>query len=341
MTQHLREILGRFEGRRVVVACDLVLDEFLHGEIARVSREAPVLILDERRRDAMPGGGANAAANLRALGAAPEIVGVVGRDEGGDRLLEALARAGCVTDGITRLDGYTTPVKSRVLAGLPHARPQQVIRIDRGAGARVDAGAARAAADAAVERVAGAEAVLISDYGYDLVTPETAAPILEAARRADRPVTCDSRRRLRAFRGVTAATPNLEEAEQILGQRLGDDPASLEQAGRRIVEWLGCRAVLITRGAHGMTLLEDGVRPWHIPVFGTDEVADVTGAGDTVIAVFTLALACGATMRSAALLANTAAGLVVMKRGTATVGVEELSEAVGRLDPGAGSAGSG
>ncbi|HKY33051.1 MAG TPA: PfkB family carbohydrate kinase [Candidatus Polarisedimenticolia bacterium] len=339
MKEHLLALVDRFAGTAVAVVADLVLDEFIYGEIARVSREAPVLIVDYRRLDAMPGGGANAAHNVRSLGGRPLPVGAVGDDEAGERLVSILREKGMETGGIVRLAGYPTPVKTRVLAGLPHSRPQQVVRLDRGTSARVPPESAGAAAETARGMLARGEAagVLLSDYGYDLVTPESARPLIEEARRLDRPVTCDSRQRLKGFRSVTAATPNLEEAEAMAGARLDGGRVPLEEAARRMLGSLGCQAVLVTRGSRGMTLIEDGVRPFDIPVFGGDQVADVTGAGDTVIAAFTLALAAGATFRSAAILANCAAGLVVMKRGTATVTAGELKAAVERLPREAGS----
>ncbi len=340
MKELLTEVIGRFEGIRVAVLCDLVLDEFLHGEIARVSREAPVLIVDYIRTDAMPGGGGNAVQNLRALGCAPIPVGVVGEDQEGRRLLDVLSDAGIDTSAIASLQGFITPVKTRVLTGLAHSRPQQVIRIDRGTSGSVPAAAAGAAGERARSLVAdGAAALLLSDYGYDLVTPAAAAGAIQAARDRGVPATCDSRHRLTGYTGVTAATPNLEEAEQVIGRRLDQGSrgeSAIEDAGRRLMAKIKSRAVLITRGADGVTLVEDGVRAFHVPAFGSGEVADVTGAGDTVIAVFTLALACGATMRAAALLANCAAGLVVAKRGTATVSAPELAAALARLEvPGA------
>jgi rfaE bifunctional protein kinase chain/domain len=337
--EHLRALVDRFPQARVAVVADLVLDEFLYAEIARVSREAPVLIVDYRKMDAMPGGGANAVQNVRALGGMPVPVGVVGDDEAGGRLLDLLENAGIETGAVQRLAGYATPVKTRVLAGLPHSRPQQIVRIDRGTASRVPIEAAGAAAERACALIQSGDVagVLLSDYGYDLVTPASARPVVDEARRRHLPVTCDSRHRLRGFTGVTAATPNLEEAEQMAGVRLDAGAASLPEAGRIILEKLMCRAVLITRGSRGMTLVEEGMPPSDIPVFGGDQVADVTGAGDTVIASFTLALASGATMRAAALLANCAAGLVVMKRGTATVSAPELAAALARLPERAGA----
>ncbi len=325
----LLPLIDRFTGTKVAVLADLVLDEFLYGEIVRVSREAPVLIIDHKRMDAMPGGGANAANNLRALGGEPLPVGVVGDDDAGRRLAALLRAAGIDTSGLVTLPGYVTPTKTRVLAGLPHSRPQQVIRIDRGAPRSVAAESALAAAERAAALLSeGVNGILLSDYGYDLVTPEATRGLIAQARLYGVPVTCDSRHRMKEYRGVTAGTPNLEEAEEMLGARVDDEGARVEDAGRRMLAALDCSALLVTRGSRGMTLLEDGVKPFDIPVFGSDQVADVTGAGDTVIAAFTLALAAGATFRLAASLANVAAGLVVMKRGTATVTADELRDAI-------------
>jgi rfaE bifunctional protein kinase chain/domain len=339
MKDRLRAVVDRFAETPVAVVADLVLDEFLYAEIARVSREAPVLIVEHRRLDAMPGGGANAIHNVRALGGRPIPVGAVGDDEAGSRLADLLAGSGMDTSRVAKLPGYPTPVKTRVLAGLPHSRPQQVVRIDRGSSGRVPAESAGAGIESARALMASGavKGILLSDYGYDMVTPAGARPLIDEARARRVPITCDSRHRLKGFHGVTAITPNLEEAEEMAGVRLDGNGTPLEDAGRRMLDSLGCQAVLITRGSRGMTLLEQGVRPLDIPVFGGDQVADVTGAGDTVIATFTLALAAGATCRAAALLANCAAGLAVMKRGTATVSADELREAIGRLPEGTGT----
>lgn len=326
--ERLCKLVDAFEGVTVVVLADLVLDEFLHAEIARVSREAPVLIVEQRRLEAMPGGGANAARNIRALGATPLPVGVVGDDEAGRRLVERLREEAIEVEGIGIQPGYVTPVKTRLLAALAHSRPQQVIRIDRGEIRSVSEAAAGAAARRAEALVPRARAVLLSDYAYDAVRPELCAALVREARGRGLPVTSDSRHRAREFQGVSSATPNLEEAEEILGCRIDDDPGRLAEAGERLLAALDAREVLITRGSRGMVLFQRGEEPVGIPVFGSDQVSDVTGAGDTVIATFTLALAAGAAPRDAALAANAAAGLVVMKQGTATVTGAELKAAL-------------
>lgn len=326
----LQEVVKGFREVPVLVLADLVLDEFLHAEIARVSREAPVLIVEHRRLESLPGGGANAVRNIRSLGGRPIPVGVVGPDDAGRRLTGALQEAGIDTGGIAILEGYDTPVKTRVLAALPHSRPQQVVRIDKGSVHSVGPDAAGTAARRAAGLLEGARALLLSDYSYGLVSPGSCRELIDRARGRGLPVTSDSRHGGRELSGVSSATPNLEEAEEILGARLEEGDAGLEAAGRRLLEELRVREVLITRGSRGMILFQAGEAPVEIPVFGSDQVSDVTGAGDTVIAAFTLALASGASPLESALVANAAAGLVVMKQGTAVVSSGELTAALGR-----------
>jgi rfaE bifunctional protein kinase chain/domain len=323
----LLELIAAFEGRRVAVVGDFVCDEFLHGDIARISREAPVLILEETKIETVPGGAGNAVVNLRALGADPLPVGIVGRDPSGERLLKSLREADVDLAGMRAEGSYGTPTKSRVLAGGVHTRRQQIVRIDRGSRhgslprpvlARIAARLARA-----LRKAAG---LLVADYGYGAAAP----PLVRAARAAlpaDFPVTVDSRSRVGAFKRAWACTPNQEEAEAASGITIRSE-RDVDRAGRALLAKTGNRAALVTRGARGMSLIERRAATLHVPAFGEGEVADVTGAGDTVIAVFTLALISGASWREAALLSNYAAGLVVMKYGTATVTRGELAAAV-------------
>jgi rfaE bifunctional protein kinase chain/domain len=324
----LEALVRAFRGRRVLVLADLVADEFVYGRVERISREAPVLILKHDTTDVRLGGGANAVHNVRTLGARPLPFGVVGRDEHG-RLLRALLRdKGIATGGVFDEPGYATPVKTRVLAGRAHSTKQQIVRLDRetALGAR---SAARASVLAALRRFRGpVDGVLVSDYGFGLLTPALVRSAVAFARRRGVPVTVDSRFGLLHYRGMTAVTPNEPEVEEALGITIGHDRARLEAAGRTLLRRLGCPAVLVTRGGDGMALFERGAKTLHVPIHGKDEVADVTGAGDTVIATFTLALAAGANPAEAARLANYAGGIVVMKHATATVSAEELAAAV-------------
>jgi rfaE bifunctional protein kinase chain/domain len=320
-------VLARVPRVRVAVVGDLVADEFIYGQIDRVSREAPVLILGYDSTEVVPGGAGNAANNAAALGARVALVGVVGRDGAGTRLVAAL-RSRADVSGIVRASGYVTPVKTRILAGGVHSAKQQVVRIDR-AGGRITPAIRRRVERALAAVIRRVDVVIISDYGSGLVTPEMWRRALAAARVRRAPlVLVDSRYALDGFTGLTACTPNESEVEALLGVKIDDDRGVLERAGRTLLERMRARAVLITRGSRGMALFEPDRPTDHIPIVGSDQVTDVTGAGDTVIATFALALAAGAPFGLAARLANHAGGLVVMKRGTATVTREELHDAV-------------
>jgi rfaE bifunctional protein kinase chain/domain len=321
-----RQLVARFPRVRAVVAGDLVADEFIYGRIDRVSREAPVLILQYGSTEIVPGGAGNAAANAAALGARVSVVGLLGRDSAGARLSTALSAA-MDTRGVVRASRYVTPVKTRILAGGVHSAKQQVVRIDR-AGSSVAPSARRRVETALTRALAKADVVVLSDYGSGLITPDVWSRVRAAAGRVPPFVLVDSRYSLGDYRGMTACTPNEPEVEALVGVDIDDRVEVLERAGRTLLERLGCEAVLITRGSHGMALFEHDRPTDHIPIVGSDEVADVTGAGDTVMAVFALALAAGASFGEAARLANYAGGLVVMKRGTATVTAPELLEAI-------------
>lgn len=324
--ERLADIVRSFAGRRIAVLADLVSDEFVHGDIERISREAPVPILAHRRTVVVPGGGANAVANLKALGARPVPVGVVGRDEPGRRLLAELGHLG-IPRNLIRVDShYGTPSKSRILAGGIHTRRQQIVRVDRGRRGELSRPVKTALARALRAALARADGLLVADYGYGAATPDLLGTVQRAARAL--PVLVDSRTRVAEFREATGCTPNQEELERALGLEPLEATEAIATAGRRLLRRTRNRAVLVTRGARGMSLLERGRPPLHIAAYGSDEVADVTGAGDTVIAVFTLALVSAATFADAARLANYAAGCVVMKAGTATVSCEEVIDAI-------------
>jgi rfaE bifunctional protein kinase chain/domain len=327
-------LIDGMAGRRVAMLVDLVADLFITGVPKRISREAPVLILAYQGEKLIPGGGANAVANVAALGGRPLPLGIVGDDSHGHGLLAALGEQGIETSGLLVRSGYRTPTKVRILGGGRHSIKQQIVRYDiEDQLALTDTERdlfAQALASWAAEREVGA--AILSDYGYGTVEPGLLPRVREALPAAT--VVCDSRYRLGDFAGLDGATPNEEEAEALLGGTVNDDPERLEEAGRTLRGKLGARFLLITRGSRGMSLFEDGVST-HLPVHGTDQVADVTGAGDTVIGTFALALAAGASPLEAALLANYAGGVVVMKMGTATLTPDELRHAVtsGPLSP--------
>jgi D-glycero-beta-D-manno-heptose-7-phosphate kinase len=319
----LQDVIDRFKGKRIVVVGDLVADVFVYGEISRISREAPVLILKHRETQVVPGGGANAIHNLWALGAKPVPVGVVGDDAEGQQLLGYFSNLGIDVSGIAIAKSLRTPSKMRILAGAVHSQRQQIVRLDSGSPLE-DEKIRNAVKRKLKVALKEADALLISDYGYGLATPE----IVSSTRRKSLTVTLDSRFSLMNFSGMTAATPNEPEVEAALGISIGNDQKKLEWAGRTLLRKLKHDAVLITRGKDGMALFERAKKTAHIPIHGSDEVADVTGAGDTVIATFTLALAAGASHYQAAQLANYAGGIVVMKHGTRPVTHHELIEAV-------------
>jgi D-glycero-beta-D-manno-heptose-7-phosphate kinase len=327
-TDSLLPLIDRFEQARIVVFGDLLADEFVYGRVARVSREAPVLILEYDSTEILPGGAGNAANNVAALGGTVTIVGLAGRDDAGKRLVASLPRT-INRERIVRPDDYQTPVKTRILAGGIHSAKQQVVRIDRRIEEVTDQ--QRAAVErAASTAVRQADALLVSDYGSGLVTPRFVSALARTIRESRRPipVLIDSRYALTRFSRLTACTPNESEVEHVLGVKINDRPRVLERAGRTLLEQTKMEAVLITRGSRGMALFEPDKPTVHIPIFGSDQIADVTGAGDTVMATMTLTLAAGGSFEEAARLANYAGGIVVMKRGTATVSADELRRAV-------------
>jgi rfaE bifunctional protein kinase chain/domain len=277
-----------------------------------------VFILRHDETETFAGGAANAASNIASLGAKVSIIGLVGDDENGRKLLDRLDRNGVDRTFVVAAPGFRTTTKVRVLAGQHYAARQQVIRIDYENSQDTDAAAAN---DIKVnlERAAEtADAIVVSDYNYGAANPVIGQLAVSIGRRRGIPVIVDSRFRLQAFSGATSATPNQDEVEQILGSDFTEfDCAAL-------CKELGFDALLMTRGNQGMLLAQSGHEPQSIDSIGSKEPVDVTGAGDTVIAVYALGLACGLGFRDSARLANHAGGIVVMKKGTATVGPDEL-----------------
>jgi D-glycero-beta-D-manno-heptose-7-phosphate kinase len=320
----MREILDRFPGRRLLVLGDLMLDQFIWGEVRRISPEAPVPVVEVRRESYHLGGAGNVVSNLLELGAAAAPVGVVGDDWAGAELRRRCAELGAETAGISTDASRPTTLKTRIVA-----HSQQVVRADREARGPVS----RATEEAVIAHFAaalpGAEVVIVSDYDKGLLTPRVLAATLGAAREARKPVCLDPKiRHFAHYRGVDVVTPNQQEAERAAGVEITGE-ASLLEAGARIRAQLDCGHVLITRGEHGMSLLNASGKIAHIPTVAR-EVYDVTGAGDTVIAALALALSAGAGITAAAVIANYAAGVVVGKVGTATVSRAELAEAIAR-----------
>jgi rfaE bifunctional protein kinase chain/domain len=325
-TDRLLALVDAMSGRPVVMLVDLVADRFVTGTPKRISREAPVLILSYEGERLAPGGGANAVANVAALGGRPLPLGVVGEDASGRELVEAMTALGVTTEGILERRGFRTPTKVRILGGGKHSIKQQIVRYDIEDRLTLTRAERERFAELAGRWAGEAQLAILSDYGYGAVEPGL-LPVLRERLGAGATLVCDSRFRLGELAGLDGATPNEEEAEALLGWTIDDDPRRLEEAGRTLLVRLGARFLLVTRGSRGMSLFEPGGAA-HLPVHGTDQVADVTGAGDTVIGTFALALAAGGSPLEAALLANYAGGVVVMKMGTATLSPEELKRAV-------------
>jgi rfaE bifunctional protein kinase chain/domain len=315
-------LLEAMRGRRVLVLGDVMLDEFIWGRVGRISPEAPVPVVEVTGQSDHLGGAGNVAANVRSLGGATALAGVIGRDDAGRRIEEALERTGIVSCLDSSDAGRPTTVKTRVIA-----HGQQVVRTDREEKGDIAAKAEGALVSSVRRELPSAEALVISDYQKGAVTASLLRKVLPLARRRRMPVFVDPKQRhFRCYRGVTLVTPNQIEAEEATGLSLRDE-GDLVAAGRRILSLLSCRAALVTRGEHGMSLFERGRKPVHVPA-AAREVFDVTGAGDSVIATMALAVAAGATLPEAAVLANCAAGVVVGKVGTTPATPDEILAAL-------------
>jgi D-glycero-beta-D-manno-heptose-7-phosphate kinase len=330
----LTDLIDSFPRQTIVVLGDFVADKFVFGEISRVSREAPVLILRHRETQTVPGGGANAANNLVDLGAKVLPVSVLGDDAAGDDLRAYFRAKHVDVSGLLCVHGWTTPTKARFLAGWTHTASQQVLRMDREPSGALLPATTKALVRGTRERIRRASAMVISDYGYGSAAPEIVRAVgAPEKRRGPAPplrIALDSRYRLHEYAGLAldAAMPNEAEIEAAHHAKVGGASA-LEGLARRTMARMGLKALVVTRGRDGMIVFERGRTPQSLTIFGSDQAVDVTGAGDTVIATFTLALAAGATVLEAAHLANYAGGIVVMKRGTATVTRGELAAAIG------------
>jgi len=334
----LRECVEQFNTKTVVLLGDFVADEFQYGEISRVSREAPVLILKHRETHIVPGGGANAANNLASLGARVLPLTAVGDDAAGDALIAHFRHQRVSVSGIFRVKGWTTPTKSRFLAGWAHTVGQQVLRVDYEPQSPLPDSIRKKIQQRLLANLRKTHALAISDYGFGIATPEL---VQQASAKHKSPLlaTLDARYHLHRYAkaGISAATPNEAELEAEHHTAIGQDSGELARAGRATLSDMKLQSLLVTRGRHGAALFEPDDRFTQIPVHGSDQAVDVTGAGDTVLAAYTLALACGALPLEAAHIANIAGGLVVMKRGTATISRQELLDAIRSEASGAAS----
>ncbi len=321
-------LLTQFPQARVLVIGDLTLDEFLSGQVERVSREAPVLIIRHEATRQVPGGGANAIYNLAKLGAQVKAVGLVGQDEQGLALRRIFAEAGIDTQGILVDPDRPTVTKTRISGHARQSVTQQIVRVDRKSDQLPNATLQAQLAEYVRSQIANVDAVVCSDYGDGALT----APVIQAALTHSCTIV-DTQQHFQRYAGATLFTPNLPEAEQAVGYALTQpdrsktDPAALRQAGADLLTLTQAKQILITQGDEGMSLF-DGTAEQHIPAFNRTEVFDVTGAGDTVVAALTLGLIAGAAFWEAAVLGNLAASLVVRHFGTATTTTTEMKTAL-------------
>jgi D-glycero-beta-D-manno-heptose-7-phosphate kinase len=325
----LLDLIDRFSTAQVLVVGDLTLDEFLTGQIERVSREAPVMILRHEQTRQIPGGGANAIYNFAKLGAQVKAVGLVGDDVQGRSLLQIFESAGIDISGILVEGDRPTVTKTRISGHARQSVTQQIVRVDRKSEALPAEPLSAQLADYIKKQILRADAVVCSDYGEGVLSPQVIAAAIQHPR-----CIVDAQKHLDRFRGATLFTPNLPEAELALGYSLaptGDptnDLARIRQGGQDLLALTAAQSVLITRGDEGMSLLGRDRQEVHIPAFNRTDVFDVTGAGDTVVAGLTLGLIAGADLWEATVLGNLAASLVVRQFGTATTSQAELKAAL-------------
>ena len=322
----LFQLLANFSKVRVLVVGDLTLDEFLTGQVERISREAPVLILRHEATRQIPGGGANAIYNLAKLGAGVKVAGLVGRDDRGTALCNIFETAGIDISGIFMETNRPTVTKTRISGHARQSVTQQIVRIDRKSDELPEMELQLQLAEYIRKESDRVDAVVCSDYGDGVLTP----PVIEAA--VSRPGTIvDTQKDLQRYAGAMLFTPNLPEAELAVGYSI-TDAESLDRAARDLLRLTGALRILITRGEEGMSLFERGeegaIASMHLPPFNRTDVFDVTGAGDTVVAALTLALSAGGSFWEAAVLGNLAASLVVRQVGTATTSVGEMRVAL-------------
>lgn len=321
----LQQLLDRFSQQPLLVIGDLTLDEFLTGQVERISREAPVLILRHEETRQIPGGGANAIYNLAKLGAQVKVIGIVGKDIQGEALIDIFTQAGIDTSGIIITPSRPTVTKTRIAGHARQSVTQQIVRVDRKSDEIPSVEIQHQLAALIEEKSPTAKAIVCSDYGDGVFT----TPVIKACLKHQR-VIVDTQKDLHRFTGATLFTPNLPEAEQAVGYPI-NNPTSLLQAGEDLLKLTQASQILITRGEEGMSLFTKtatGIESEHLPAFNRTDVFDVTGAGDTVVAALTLGLVAGGSLWEAAVLGNLAASIVVRQFGTATTSIEEMKVAL-------------
>ncbi len=328
--EKLLNILSELEGKKIIVLGDIIADEFVYGTTERISREAPVLILRYQNRIVLPGGAGNAARNIRTLGGIPISLGVIGNDDIGRELVSSLDKSGVDLQHVEIDDKIDTVQKTRLLSGGTSTTKQQVIRIDRGGDKEIEKSVRKLILDKLKILINEVDGILVSDYDCGLISNEMAIEINEILKDFKGVKIVDSRYNMDVYKNFTLSSPNEEEAFSLTGYSMDNDE-DIILAGQELLNKTGNENVLLTRGAKGMVLFSKNTTPVFIPITREDEIADVTGAGDTVAATVTLALASGVTPANSARLANIAGGVKVRKRGTATVSINELRKEINRL----------
>jgi D-beta-D-heptose 7-phosphate kinase/D-beta-D-heptose 1-phosphate adenosyltransferase len=321
--KHFFKILNSFEGKQIIVIGDVMLDHSLRGGVTRISPEAPVPVVNVEREDYAAGGAGNVAVNLAALGAKPVILSVIGEDIKGQVLKDYLAKKGVDVSKLVKDEDRPTTQKIRIIA-----ERQQVVRIDRESCSKISSNIAKVCIQNFKSALKTAKGVVMSDYGKGMLSDHNIHEIIRLCRSKKIPVCVDPKiDNFKKYKYITCMTPNTKEAWEGMNLPPKKDEASILALGKKILNALKAQSILITRSAEGMTLFEKGTKPKVTKIKATaKEVFDVTGAGDTVISVLTLALACKASLKDSAYLANKAAGVVVSKLGTATVTIDEIKE---------------
>ncbi len=320
----LKSVVSRFSEKKILVAGDIVLDEFMYTEIDRVSREAPVFICRYEHSERFPGCAGNTAMNVLSLGATPFPAGIVGRDEDGRHIADRFWSSGMDLRCLQKSRRVHTMKKTRILAGGVHRAKQHMLRVDREN--KIHRFQLLRTARGVLDEV---DALIISDYGYNTVTPFNTERLIPEAIKRGIPVFVDSRYRVTAFKHATAITPNEEEAATTLGKAIPENGEALLNALDTLTRWADCRFVLLTRGSKGMVIHRNGDRHYTtLPIFGSPEAVDVSGAGDSVMAAFALGMTSGLEPEEAALLATLAGGISVMRKGTYAVSQTELQGAL-------------
>jgi rfaE bifunctional protein kinase chain/domain len=325
--KRFERLIRSFSGKKVVIVGDMVADEFVYGRTNRLSREAPVPIVMYEYSRILLGGAANVVNNVLAMGGNAVPVGVVGYDDSGRQVAALFNQAGADSSFLVRDRTRPTVTKTRILAGDMSTVTQQMLRLDRGNHGDLHGKLRKGVLDAFEAAVRGADCVIFSDYGEGVLCDHVRDEMLTHVRKKGLVVTADSRFKIHAYSRVHAVTPNLPEISQFAKRRI-ETEVDIAAAAASLQRKTGCRGVLVKRGSKGMAVYRRNRDMVVIPPYGSMEVADVTGAGDTVIAAFSLSLCCGADMADAARVANLAGGIKVTKRGTATVSSSELLRSI-------------